>query len=86
MKILYDGIVKSLQSYGGITVYFEEIIKRLKNDEYKFIQFNDKNENHNDDLHRPCRFLERYRCFEALKSDSDYSIFHSTYYRVPKDG
>lgn len=30
MKILYDGIVKSLQSYGGITVYFEEIIKRLK--------------------------------------------------------
>ncbi len=35
MKILYDGIVKSLQSYGGITVYFEEIIKRLKNDEYK---------------------------------------------------
>lgn len=56
MKILYDGIVKSLQSYGGITVYFEEIIKRLKNDEYKFIQFNDKNENHNDDLHRPCRF------------------------------
>ena len=86
MKILYDGIVKSLQSYGGITVYFEEIIKRLKNDEYKFIQFNDKNENHNDDLLRPCRFLERYRCFEALKSDSDYSIFHSTYYRVPKDG
>ena len=37
MKILYDGIVKSLQSYGGITVYFEEIIKRLKNDEYKFL-------------------------------------------------
>lgn len=84
--IVIDGIIESLQPIGGITVLFQELLKRSNMDiEYynylstsKIVQSNLKKCNHI----QP-RFLERYRDFNyPIEKDS---IFHSTYYRLPKN-
>jgi mannosyltransferase len=81
-KIIYDGIISSLQSYGGVTVYFKEIIQRMAPDDYTLIEYSRaKNRLSLNSVERKYRFLERYRdCYlEQLPGD----IFHSTYYRLP---
>ncbi|RSH69856.1 glycosyltransferase family 4 protein [Stutzerimonas stutzeri] len=71
--ILYDGIIFSLQQMGGISVLFNELFKRLPQNSYQLVDYSAKN-NCN------ARVMERYRAFKA---SVDYSIFHSTYYRLP---
>lgn len=68
--ILYDGIVYRLQKFGGISVLFNEIIKRMPENSYKLV------------LDSDWRFFERFRKF---KSCSEFDLFHSTYYRIPLD-
>jgi mannosyltransferase len=81
MKILYDGIISSLQAYGGITVYFKEIISRIPRDEYSLIEYTNDRTISEGSIKRPPRTLERYRNFKLPGDTAD--IFHSTYYRIP---
>jgi len=65
--IYMDGIIYQLQSGGGISVLFNELMARLPKRMYEF--------------HEPShRLFERYR---DVAIRGQYSAFHSTYYRVP---
>ncbi|MFV0595795.1 glycosyltransferase family 4 protein [Shewanella sp.] len=78
--IVYDGIINSLQSHGGISVLFEELYKRLQ-DKSRYYVYSDCPKLGGDtELLNP-RFLERYLKFNVKLNETD--IFHSTYYRLP---
>ena len=90
--IYIDGIITQLQRSGGISVYFNEIVKRLARDNVNFVFESYGNGNLLDGIaselsdgtwvQRSPRRLERYRRSPVTKSAS---VFHSTYYRVPQD-
>lgn len=91
--VIVDGIVFSLQKYGGISVYQYELLKRLAVDdiEYKLILPDatiSKLESEIVDvcsnmLYFNARFLERYRdCLIDVRSQKQ-DVFHSSYYRNP---
>ncbi|EHI9274469.1 glycosyltransferase family 4 protein [Vibrio vulnificus] len=82
--ILFDGVIESIQGCGGISVYFNEIVKRcqkkqsityLKYDEHGYLNISDEVS----EL-RLLRFLERYRDVSCAKNTM---LFHSSYYRLP---
>ncbi|WP_318510115.1 glycosyltransferase family 4 protein [Photobacterium leiognathi] len=77
--IVYDGIINSLQTHGGISVLFNELKRRMSPDAFKYYTYNKKISSE-DILLKP-RLLERYRDFDVRLNNSD--IFHSTYYRLP---
>ncbi|MFT6466227.1 glycosyltransferase family 4 protein [Halopseudomonas sp.] len=69
--IFFDGIIYNLQRTGGVTVLFDELIRRLPQDSYVLAK--------NAPRHR----LDRYfKCRVNHYCD----IFHSTYYRLPATG
>lgn len=82
-KLMYDGIVFSLQRTGGVSVLFSEIISRLPRSSYELVGFRESpptalaNATYS---YRAPRRLERYR--RAALGDGG-EIFHSTYYRLP---
>jgi len=81
--IIFDGIIFNLQRTGGISVLFQEIIKRLPSQSYRLVGFR---ETPSPPLAlsqyeaRTARRLERYR---RADFGADASVFHSTYYRLP---
>lgn len=91
--IIIDGIIFSLQESGGISVYYNEIFKRLElkkvEIDYKFYLYNNNNkvipkgEIFTSQLQQTRLSInfERYLDF-PLKEQSDI-IFHSSYYRLP---
>jgi len=87
--ILYDGIITSLQGTGGVSVLFNELIKRMSSSgvEHKISICDDKLCHKlgggEDCILQSPRFLERYK--DAIVS-TKYDIFHSTYYRLPQGG
>lgn len=87
MQVQIDGIIYSLQRYGGITVYFNELLKRMKDDaasECQVMLYEGSAANV-EFLPAgyeicPMRLAERYRrCQVPVKAD----LFHSSYYRLP---
>jgi mannosyltransferase len=89
--IIFDGIIEKLQQSGGVSVYFQELTKRIEkcglktnylnySDGTSFVvppTFNVINSN--------SRFLERYRDVDLSGFDlEDRTLFHSSYYRLPK--
>jgi mannosyltransferase len=86
--LIIDGIIYHLQSHGGITVYFNELIKgvKQKNINYRLMKFNDSQNYEKTSMDIECvdivqaRMLERYRNVKIL-SDSPI-LLHSSYYRV----
>lgn len=66
--IFYDGIIYSLQRGGGITVLFNELLRRLPKDTYRL---------EIPTLRTP---FDRYRGVQTRRDDE---LFHSTYYRLP---
>nr|QOS28243.1 D-inositol 3-phosphate glycosyltransferase [Vibrio parahaemolyticus] len=70
--VLFDPIIFELQGGGGITVYFKNILSRI-------------NESYGDslilDVSRK-RIFKRYRDCEV---NVDKGVFHSSYYRLPKN-
>lgn len=86
--IYVDGVIFSLQSSGGISVCFSELIDRLKKHgvEYQFGCYANNN-----------NILKEYNLFESGKRkllpferyfkvtvDNEVDVFHSSYYRLPK--
>ncbi|WP_281718364.1 glycosyltransferase family 4 protein [Pandoraea apista] len=89
--IILDGIIYSLQKYGGITVYFNELLKRLQERGEEYVVSLEKPLLQNINLQdaarcveRQARLIERYRTSRSIDGPSN-SIFHSTYYRRPSD-
>ncbi|BCG08839.1 glycosyltransferase family 4 protein [Buttiauxella agrestis] len=80
-KIIYDGIISSLQAYGGVTVYFSEILKRLSSESFNLIEYNKNNKLVQNNILQKPRLCERYR--DCRLGDISGDVFHSTYYRIP---
>ncbi|MHB0776586.1 glycosyltransferase family 4 protein [Halomonas sp. WWR20] len=82
--IVYDNIISTINrkggiKVGGVSILFNEIIKRLgeKSIDFKIIDFEDGSTK---------RLFERYRdCRVPSSLLSPKTIFHSTYYRLPKE-
>ncbi|MGN5003002.1 glycosyltransferase family 4 protein [Aeromonas sp. 82P] len=68
-----DDIIYRLQSKGGISVYFDQLISGLEKStlDYKIVGHEMKN-----------RFLDRYR-YCQIGYEEEYGVFHSSYYRLP---
>ena len=85
--LFYDGIIFSLQAQGGISVYYQEILKRLSAHaiNFKLLVYSDcVNNKFFDDtsyIRRSKRFAERYRNSPVIDSAK---LFHSSYYRLPE--
>ncbi len=81
-RLFIDGIIYSLQQFGGISVLFNELIDRLPQ---KFVTIGVLENTHLQDIkhsiikYKP-RIGERYR---SVPADRVYDLFHSTYYRIP---
>lgn len=84
--ILYDGIIFALQSGGGISVLFSELLMRLDMQRRNFAMLRyDQGESplvrHGYILRQTPRLMERYRrCDTGMLRPR---LFHSTYYRLP---
>jgi len=88
MSLYIDGIIYTLQKHGGISVYFNELLKRLMQSDintqislYPNASQAIKDLPNNINVNKGERFLERYRDVESIESN----VFHSSYYRLPKN-
>lgn len=83
--ILFDYVISSLQSGGGVTVYFDNLIQRaIGQDLVKAIVIPGvigKKFDFSCDI-VALRWLERYR---DVPVNHDFKVFHSSYYRLPKN-
>ena len=88
MRIILDNIVFSLQKAGGISVYWSELLSRLKDDKQDFAVFESKNDSifrlgielkNTDHEIWPVKIV-RYLPFTKWLPPK--SIFHSSYYRI----
>ena len=79
--IYFDGIVFSLQKFGGISTYFRELIRGIELDkESKTLLYSEKNiNNFQNSIFLKRRILERYR---NVTLPENANIFHSSYYRI----
>jgi len=88
--VLLDGIIFSLQRYGGISVYFRELIRFLNESKISGKVIIEEPTMQSIDLAGGSlslkvehgRFLERIR---SCRIDEKKGVFHSSYYRVPSN-
>jgi mannosyltransferase len=87
--LIVDGIVFSLQSHGGISVYFRQLLFRLARDQiattltlYEPMAQSAPIVASGPVIRSRARLLERYRSCELPQGAG---LFHSTYYRKPQD-
>ncbi len=95
MKILFDNIIFSLQKTGGISVVWEEILKRVNNIsglETLFLEYNNDNLNRKslvinsrNILRTNSTLLKIKRYFNPTYKMNEKHIFHSSYYRTSKN-
>jgi glycosyltransferase involved in cell wall biosynthesis len=96
MKILLDNVIFSLQKAGGISIVWQQHLKRIINDidfECSFFEYKDAEYNFfrsqifldQDSLDIKNNFLLKIKRYLNLHSKiSDKHIFHSSYYRTDK--
>jgi mannosyltransferase len=88
MSLQIDGIVFSLQRYGGISVYFRELIGCLQRQQAAFTlsletpTLQDPYTQTGQCHHRPARAIERVRKCRLVPGAT---VFHSSYYRRPAE-
>lgn len=89
--IIIDGVIFSIQKSGGISVYFDELIKKAHLKEHRTHILIYDNENpyvKNFPVNSKIRFninIERFLDAEVELSSSVGAVFHSSYYRLPKN-
>lgn len=76
MQIVFDNIIYSLQRYGGISVVWNELLKRARTDTRLEVTELDYTQ-------MPYRWLERYRIPDWKPTGS--TLFHSSYFRFCPD-
>ncbi len=77
MRITFDNIIFSLQRFGGISVVWNELLRRARADKDLTIEELDYKSNLNP------RFMERYRVPAWKPTES--TLFHSSYFRICDD-
>jgi len=87
MNIVYDNIIFSLQKYGGISIYWKELIKRitLKKNVTFFESINNNIFSKEIDIkfnNESNLSLQILRYLPFIKKIPKNSIFHSSYYRI----
>ena len=87
MNFFYDNIIFSLQKAGGISIYWSELVKRIKEtDNVSFNEYENRNifrSYLNIKTEQEFSFLEKIaRYLPFTKKLPAKSIFHSSYYRV----
>ncbi len=83
--IIYDGIIYSLQKYGGISNYFYYLInnnKIIDSEVYLYGKPQLTNVLNTSVKQQESRYLERYRRIVDIPSNS---LVHSSYYRISKN-
>ncbi|MCP1628616.1 mannosyltransferase [Citrobacter amalonaticus] len=95
MGVLFDSIIYDLQSHGGVSVYYSEILQRITEDsafeDNRFLSFGVDSKKKLDSfgienvLSFAPRILERYRDVDLSILTSKNNVFHSSYYRLPVD-
>ena len=76
MQIVFDNIIYSLQRYGGISVVWNELLKRARTDTRLEVTELDYTQ-------MPYRWLERYRIPDWKPTGP--TLFHSSYFRFCPD-
>lgn len=87
--IYIDGVIFSLQRAGGISVYFNQLLRYLRSSnvpatllvDNNNLQVNELAEVGLSQVIKSARLLERYR---KCRLPGDAAIFHSSYYRLPE--
>lgn len=92
MNIVFDNIIFSLQKSGGISVVWEELLKRVSLDKHinpVFLEYNNQNINRksldlnkNNVISKSSCLLPLTRYFNPMDIMNDKHIFHSSYYRT----
>jgi mannosyltransferase len=90
MRLHIDGIIFSLQQYGGITVYFRELLSRFRHEHQTTLTLEAPCQQGIDStlfpsvrcVERAARWQERLR--PARVAGNGESVFHSSYYRRPE--
>lgn len=95
MGVIFDSIIYDLQSHGGVSVYFSEILKRIINDDgiddNLYLSSGNKSSilleqlGANNIIKLSERILERYRDVDFPSNESSSHVFHSSYYRLPSE-
>lgn len=70
--VVFDPIIYNIQSFGGVSVYFDNILKRIKNTDCKYCIVDSINKSK----------LARYKRCDVT---STTGVFHSSYYRLPSN-
>ena len=86
--LVIDGVIFSLQQHGGISVYFQHLLRYLSKNIEEFSLVIDEpslknfetSESHVSFVYRAARLLERYR---HCRVPQNGTVFHSSYYRQP---
>lgn len=90
MKVCYDNIIYSLQHAGGISAYWSELSSRLVENEAESLFFGYENTNvftqylNQNVTKESCVYPKISRYLDFSKSLPRGSVFHSSYYRIPK--
>jgi mannosyltransferase len=83
--IVIDGIIFSLQKYGGISTYFSHLCQALINKELdsQILLYDEValKKGFSSSVVQEKRLFERYRSIDLSSSYSNHSILHSSYYR-----
>ena len=92
MNVVLDGIIETLQSNGGITVYFRELLEGLaatNSISVDYLSYESQGLISQSDaasrvkvVPLKARIIERYRTAECARPQG--AIFHSSYYRLPE--
>jgi mannosyltransferase len=85
--IILDGIVFSLQKFGGISTYYKHLTNALLNSQFKteVLLYKQVNGLNSDSIPiKDKRFFERYRPIE-INYDSDEILLHSSYFRFSQN-
>lgn len=87
-NIILDGIIFSLQKYGGISVYFRELLSALAASDLEvqltldlpLLQDFSSLDSSMNAVFRDARLFERFR---SCRTEGQSGVFHSSYYRTP---
>ncbi|WP_395616637.1 glycosyltransferase family 4 protein [Aquirufa sp.] len=85
--VVVDGIIFSLQKFGGISMYFKNVIKNIRHiddKKLKVIGYNNESQSDLIDEILDRRVLEQYRDID-FKINNQSAILHSSYYRISKE-
>lgn len=96
MKIIFDNIIFTLQKYGGISVVWNELLKRIIKNKLDYIctncssdgnslSLNDVIPNERKEKSHSKIFINAIRYLSCYKKRNYKYIFHSSYYRFAND-